>query len=163
MLAWDPVHQKEAFRIPYPHPGQRRHHGHGRQSAGRRHHRQDPRDLPRRQRQEALGDAGRDRAGGRADDLSASSGTQYIAVNAGWNSAIVHGLDEGGKPFSVAPGAAAGLRARRQGRRRCRRRRRPRPSRRRRRKPSRRQRWSRRGALLAPTAPSATGRTPSAG
>ena len=21
MLAWDPVHQREAFRIPYPHPG----------------------------------------------------------------------------------------------------------------------------------------------
>ena len=31
------------------------------------------------------------------------NGTQYIAVNAGWNSAIVHGLDEAGKPFSVAP------------------------------------------------------------
>ena len=29
-------------------------------------------------------------------------GKQYIAVNAGWNNAIVHGLNNGPKPFSVA-------------------------------------------------------------
>jgi quinohemoprotein ethanol dehydrogenase len=28
---------------------------------------------------------------------------QYIAVNAGWNSAIVHGLNEGNTPFYVGP------------------------------------------------------------
>ena len=30
-------------------------------------------------------------------------GKQYIAVNAGWNNAIVHGLNNGKKPFSVGP------------------------------------------------------------
>ncbi len=30
-------------------------------------------------------------------------GTQYIAVNAGWNNAIVHGLNAGEKPFSTGP------------------------------------------------------------
>jgi quinohemoprotein ethanol dehydrogenase len=32
------------------------------------------------------------------------NGRQYIAVNAGWNNAIVHGLNNGKKPFSVGPG-----------------------------------------------------------
>jgi quinohemoprotein ethanol dehydrogenase len=31
------------------------------------------------------------------------NGTQYIAVNAGWNQAIVHGLNNGPKPFSTGP------------------------------------------------------------
>ncbi|HXC60841.1 MAG TPA: PQQ-dependent dehydrogenase, methanol/ethanol family [Steroidobacteraceae bacterium] len=31
------------------------------------------------------------------------NGTQYIAVNAGWNNAIVHGLNAGPEPFSVGP------------------------------------------------------------
>ncbi len=30
-------------------------------------------------------------------------GTQYIAVNAGWNSAIIHGLHDGPEPFNVGP------------------------------------------------------------
>jgi len=30
-------------------------------------------------------------------------GRQYIAVNAGWNNAIVHGLNAGPEPFSVGP------------------------------------------------------------
>jgi quinohemoprotein ethanol dehydrogenase len=30
-------------------------------------------------------------------------GKQYIAVNAGWNNAIVHGLNDGPEPFSVGP------------------------------------------------------------
>ncbi len=30
-------------------------------------------------------------------------GTQYIAVNAGWNNAIVHGLNAGAEPFSTGP------------------------------------------------------------
>ena len=69
MLAWDPVQQKEAFRIPYPASGQRRHAGDGRQPARAGHDQPDVRDLSRRQRQEALGDAGRERAGGGPDDL----------------------------------------------------------------------------------------------
>jgi quinohemoprotein ethanol dehydrogenase len=31
------------------------------------------------------------------------NGKQYIAVNAGWNNAIVHGLNQGKKPFTVGP------------------------------------------------------------
>jgi len=31
-------------------------------------------------------------------------GRQYIAVNAGWNQAIVHGLNDGPEPFSTGPG-----------------------------------------------------------
>lgn len=102
MLAWDPVNQKEAFRIPYSHPGN----GGTMTTAG---------NLL------AEGTIDRTFAIYRADngkklwELPVGSvpvagpisysvkGRQYIAVNAGWNSAIVHGLDEGGKVFSVAP------------------------------------------------------------
>lgn len=102
MLAWDPVKQKEAFRIPYSHPGN----GGTMTTAG---------NLL------AEGTIDRTFAIYRADngkklwELPVGSvpvagpisysvkGRQYIAVNAGWNSAIVHGLDEGGKVFSVAP------------------------------------------------------------
>jgi len=31
------------------------------------------------------------------------NGKQYIAVNAGWNNAIVHGLNQGKKPFTNGP------------------------------------------------------------
>lgn len=102
LLAWDPVRQKEAFRIPYPHPGN----GGTLATAG---------NLL------IEGTIDKTLAIYRADDgrklwempvesvpvagpMSYEvSGRQYIAVNAGWNSAIVHGLDSGGKPFSVAP------------------------------------------------------------
>jgi quinohemoprotein ethanol dehydrogenase len=30
-------------------------------------------------------------------------GKQYLAINAGWNSALVYGLNEGGVPFTYAP------------------------------------------------------------
>ncbi len=101
-LAWDPVRQKEAFRIAQPHPGN----GGTMTTAG---------NLL------VQGTINRTLAIYRADngkklwDMPVGSvpvagpitytvkGRQYIAVNAGWNSAIVHGLDEGGKTFSVAP------------------------------------------------------------
>ena len=102
MLAWDPVRQQEAFRIPYAHPGN----GGTMTTAGN-----------------LLVDGTIERSFAiyRADNgkklwempvgsvpvagpISYSvNGRQYIAVNAGWNSAIVHGLDAGGKTFSVAP------------------------------------------------------------
>jgi quinohemoprotein ethanol dehydrogenase len=102
MLAWDPVRQKEAFRIPYPHAGS----GGTMVTAG---------NLL------IQGTIGKTLAVYRADNgeklwempvgsvpvsgaaTYAVNGRQYIAVNAGWNSAVVHGLDEGGKPFTFAP------------------------------------------------------------
>ena len=102
MLAWDPVRQKEAFRIPYPHAGS----GGTMVTAG---------NLL------IQGTIGKTLAVYRADNgeklwempvgsvpVSGAAtytvnGRQYIAVNAGWNSAVVHGLDEGGKPFTFAP------------------------------------------------------------
>ena len=93
MLAWDPVNQKEAFRIPYPHPGN----GGTMATAGnllvegtinktlaiyRADNGKKLWEMP----------VGACRSAG-PDDLHVD-GKQYIAVNAGWNSAIVHGLDE---------------------------------------------------------------------
>ena len=102
LLAWDPVHQREAFRIPYPHPGN----GGTLVTAG---------NLL------VEGTIEKTLAIYRADNGSKLwefpvqtvpvagpityrvNGKQYIAVDAGWNSAIVHGLSRGGRPFSVGP------------------------------------------------------------
>jgi quinohemoprotein ethanol dehydrogenase len=102
MLAWDPVRQKEAYRIPYPHAGS----GGTMVTAG---------DLL------VQGTIGKTLAIYRAKDgeklwempvgsvavSGAASysvgGKQYIAINVGWNSAVVNGLDEGGQIFSFAP------------------------------------------------------------
>jgi quinohemoprotein ethanol dehydrogenase len=101
MLAWDPVQQKEAFRIPYPHPGN----GGTLVTAG---------NLL------IEGTINKTLAVYRADngrklwEMPVQSvpvagpntyevkGTQYIAVNAGWNSAIVHELDKPTR-FFVGP------------------------------------------------------------
>ena len=101
LLAWDPVRQKEAFRIAYPHPGN----GGTLVTAG---------NLL------VEGTINKTLAIYRADnglklwEMAVESvpvagpmtysvaGRQYIAVNAGWNSAIVHGLDDP-QPFSVGP------------------------------------------------------------
>ena len=102
LLAWDPVHQREAFRIPYPHPGN----GGTLATAG---------NLL------IEGTIDKTLAIYRADNgrklwempvqsvpvagpiTYSVQGKQYIAINAGWNSAIVHGLTRGDEPFSVAP------------------------------------------------------------
>ncbi|HEX5420062.1 MAG TPA: PQQ-dependent dehydrogenase, methanol/ethanol family, partial [Gammaproteobacteria bacterium] len=102
MLAWDPVRRKEAFRIPYPHPGN----GGTMVTAG---------NLL------VQGTIDRTLAIYRADngkklwEMPTGSvpvsgpmtysvhGKQYIAVNAGWNSAIVYGLDTPEHPFTVGP------------------------------------------------------------
>ena len=98
LLAWNPVTQHQAFRIPYPHPGN----GGTLVTAG---------NLL------IEGTINKTLAIYRADDgrklwelpvqsvpvagpMSYEVGhRQYIAANVGWNSAIVHGLD----PFSVGP------------------------------------------------------------
>jgi quinohemoprotein ethanol dehydrogenase len=104
MLAWDPVKQKEAFRIPYPHGGN----GGTMVTAG---------NLL------VEGTINKTFAIYRADngqklwELPVGSvpvsgpityevgGKQYIAVNVGWNSAIVSKLtNPDGTPFSYAPG-----------------------------------------------------------
>ncbi|MEO6338731.1 MAG: PQQ-dependent dehydrogenase, methanol/ethanol family [Caulobacteraceae bacterium] len=102
LLAWDPVRQQEAFRIAYPHAG----------SGG---------TLTTAGNLLVEGTIGKTLAVYRADNgkklwempvesvpvsgpiTYSVAGKQYIAVNAGWNSAIVSGLDEGGVPFSFAP------------------------------------------------------------
>jgi quinohemoprotein ethanol dehydrogenase len=101
LLAWDPVKQQEAFRIPYPHPAN----GGTLVTAG---------NLL------VEGTIAKTFAIYRADNgkklwempvesvpvsgpmTYAIGGTQYIAVNAGWNSAIVHRLNEP-TPFFVGP------------------------------------------------------------
>jgi quinohemoprotein ethanol dehydrogenase len=101
MLAWDPVKQKEAFRIPYPHPGN----GGTLVTAGnllvegtinktlavyRADNGQKLWEMP----VESVPVAG--------PMTYEVNGTQYIAVNAGWNSAIVHDLDNPTR-FFVGP------------------------------------------------------------
>ncbi len=102
LLAWDPVHQREAFRIPYPHPGN----GGTLVTAGNL--------LIEGTIDNTLAiyraDNGRKlwempvQSVPVAGPISyALNGKQYIAVNAGWNNAIVHGLTKGDQPFSVGP------------------------------------------------------------
>jgi quinohemoprotein ethanol dehydrogenase len=102
LLAWDPVRQREAFRIPYPHPGN----GGTLVTAG---------NLLVEGTIEKTLAVYRADSGKRLWEYPVQTvpvagpitytvgGRQYIAVNAGWNSAIVHGLSSGGKPFSVGP------------------------------------------------------------
>jgi len=103
MLAWDPVHQREAFRIPYPHAGN----GGTMTTAG---------NLL------FEGTINKSFAAYRADngeklwEMPVGSvpvsgpitymvdGKQYVAVNVGWNSAIVSKLtNPDGTPFNYAP------------------------------------------------------------
>lgn len=102
LLAWDPVHQRAAFRIPYPHPGN----GGTLATAGNL--------LIEGTINKTLAiyraDNGRKLWEMPVQSVPVSGpisytvrGKQYIAVNAGWNSAIVHGLTQGDQPFSVGP------------------------------------------------------------
>jgi quinohemoprotein ethanol dehydrogenase len=101
LLAWDVVNQREAFRVSYPFPG----------SGG---------TLVTAGNLLLQGTINKTFAIYRADDgrklwempihnvpaaspmTYAVKGRQYIAVNAGWNSAIVAGLSTPDKPFSVS-------------------------------------------------------------
>ena len=102
LLAWDPVRQKEAFRVPYPHAG----------SSGtmvtagnlliqgtiKKTLAVYRADNGRKLWEMPIGTVP---AGGAATYMI--DGRQYIAMNAGWNSAVVQGLDEGGVTFTFAP------------------------------------------------------------
>jgi quinohemoprotein ethanol dehydrogenase len=101
-LAWDPVKQKEAFRIPSTPPG----------LSG---------TMVTAGNLLVTGTIGKTLAIYRADNgkklwempvqsvpvagpmTYSVKGKQYIAVNAGWNNGIIHRLNSGGKPFSVGP------------------------------------------------------------
>jgi len=102
VLAWDPVKQKEAFRIPSTPPG----------LSG---------TMVTAGNLLVTGTIGKTLAIYRADNgkklweaqvqtvpvagpmTFTAKGKQYIAVNAGWNNGIIHGLNNGAKPFSVGP------------------------------------------------------------
>jgi quinohemoprotein ethanol dehydrogenase len=103
MLAWDPVHQREAFRIPYPHAGS----GGTMTTAG---------NLLVQGTIDKTFAIYRADNGAKLWELPVGSvpvsgpitymvnGKQYIAVNVGWNSAIVSKLtNPDGTPFSYAP------------------------------------------------------------
>ncbi len=102
MLAWDPVHQREAFRIPYPHPGN----SGTMVTAGNllvQGTIKKTLAIYRADNGKTLWemDVGTVPSAGAA--TYTIKGRQYIAINAGWNSAIVQGLDEGGKQFTFSP------------------------------------------------------------
>ena len=69
LIAWDPVTQREVWRVEHPGPWQRRRAGDGRQSGLPGHVDGRLRRLSRRHRREAVVDAGADRRDRRADDL----------------------------------------------------------------------------------------------
>jgi quinohemoprotein ethanol dehydrogenase len=102
LLAWDPVKQKEAFRIPSTPPG----------VSG---------TMATAGNLLVQGTIAKTLAIYRADNgkklwesptqsvpvagpiTYSVKGKQFIAVNAGWNNAILHGLNDGPRPFSVGP------------------------------------------------------------
>ena len=102
LLAWDPVRQREAFRVPHPHAGSSA----TMVTAGNLvvqgtisktlaiYRATDGKKLWEMP-------IGTVPSGGAATFMA--HGKQYIAIDAGWNSAIVQGLDEGGVPFTYSP------------------------------------------------------------
>ena len=102
LLAWDPVRQKEAWRVPYPHAGS----GGTMVTAGNLLIQGTIRKtvaIYRADTGQKIWEMPVDsvQVGGAATYMV--GGRQYLAINAGWNSAVVQGLDEGGVPFSFAP------------------------------------------------------------
>ena len=102
LLAWDPVNQKEAWRAPQPHAGS----GGTTVTAGNlviqgsirktlAIYKADTGEMLWEMPVESVP------VGGAA--VYEIDGKEYIAINAGWNSAIVYGLNEGGVPFTYAP------------------------------------------------------------
>ncbi len=115
LLAWDPVHQKEAFRVNYPYPG----------SGG---------ILSTAGNILVQGTVNKTLAVYRADNGAKLwemdtqtvaiagpmtyelDGEQYIAVNFGWGGSPVHGIDCRADARALRPGASDGVQARRDGR-----------------------------------------------
>jgi quinohemoprotein ethanol dehydrogenase len=102
LVAWDPVRQKQAFRVPYPHAGN----SGTMVTAGNLLVQGTIRKtiaIYNATTGEKLWEmpVGTVPSGGAATFMV--KGKQYIAMNAGWNSAIVQGLDEGGVRFTFSP------------------------------------------------------------
>jgi quinohemoprotein ethanol dehydrogenase len=101
-LAWDPVTQKERFRIPQPFnfgggtlvtAGNLLVQGTMKSSLA----------IYRADTGEKLWESATQSVPVAGPISYSVKGKQYIAVNAGWNNAIVHGLNNGPEPFSVGP------------------------------------------------------------
>lgn len=102
LLAWDPVSQSEAWRVDHPHAGS----GGTMVTAGNLVVQGTIRktvSIYQADNGELLWEmpVGTVPVGGAVTYMV--DGQQYIATNAGWNSAVVYGLDEGGVPFTWAP------------------------------------------------------------
>ncbi len=103
LLAWDPVHQKEAFRVPYPYPGSggalttagnlliegtiKKTLAVYRADNGKKLWEMDTQSVPM--------------AGAITYEVN---GVQYIAATVGWGGSPVHGLDIANPPVKFGPG-----------------------------------------------------------
>jgi quinohemoprotein ethanol dehydrogenase len=102
LLAWDPVQQKEVWRVPHPHSGN----GGTMTTAGNLVFQSTIRktlSVYSADKGELLWEMPIDSVAPGGPVTYEVDGKQYVAINAGWNSALVYGLNEGGVPFSYAP------------------------------------------------------------
>lgn len=102
LLAWDPIHQKEAFRIPYPYPGS----GGVLTTAGNLL----VQGTINKTMAVYTADTGRKLWEQPVESVASAApityevgGEQYIAVNVGWDGQPVSGLSHAKEPFTVAP------------------------------------------------------------
>ena len=102
LLAWDPVQQKEVWRVPHPHSGN----GGTMTTAGNLVVQSSIRktlSIYSADKGELLWEMPIDSVAPGGPITYEVDGKQYLAINAGWNSALVYGLNEGGVPFTYAP------------------------------------------------------------
>lgn len=102
LVAWDPVQQKEVWRVPHPHSGN----GGTMTTAGNLVVQSTIRktlSIYSADKGELLWEMPIDSVAPGGPITYEVDGRQYIAINAGWNSALVYGLNEGGVPFTYAP------------------------------------------------------------
>jgi quinohemoprotein ethanol dehydrogenase len=116
LTAWDPVRQREAWRVPYSRPGS----GGTLVTAGnivfQGTAEQTAAAYRADDRREALGHAGADGAHGRDLITYTVDGEQYIAVNAGWGGGMAAVERHGRSGHAAFAGTAGGVQARRHGR-----------------------------------------------
>jgi quinohemoprotein ethanol dehydrogenase len=102
LLAWDPVKQQEVWRVQHPHSGS----GGTMTTAGNLVLQSTIRktlSIFSADKGELLWEMPIDSVAPGGPVTYEVDGKQYIAINAGWNSALVYGLNEGGVPFTYAP------------------------------------------------------------
>ena len=103
ILAWDPVNAEAGVPRSVRFALRRRHHGDRGQPAGAGNDGSHARQSSARTMARSCGNADVQSVPVAGPITYTVNGKQYIAVNAGWNNAIVHGLNNGKKPFSVGP------------------------------------------------------------